>query len=213
MPDLRDQDGLGRGQVSTRRGDEGVRGREVVAWPVRITVWEPAPRGATVPEHPGRWAFTAIASDSPFAITLSSQGLAPDDYEPSFGPRPTGGSRCDVFTKNGCARFDGRGGRHRICARGENFSAGRCLIRGPPFVEGWRRTPGPRLTRGAAMTEYLIYFNQQWVGDHTEEWFRWRGPLAKAVVKRSRRRGSTCSRADWWRRSRRPSAPTRPAAH
>ena len=32
------------------------------------------------------------------------------------------------------------------------------------------------------MTEYLIYFNQQWVGDHTEEWFRGRGPLAKAVV-------------------------------
>ena len=32
------------------------------------------------------------------------------------------------------------------------------------------------------MTEYLIYFNQQWVGDHTEEWFRERGPLAKAVV-------------------------------
>ena len=22
------------------------------------------------------------------------------------------------------------------------------------------------------MPEYLIYFNQQWVGDHTEEWFR-----------------------------------------
>ena len=32
------------------------------------------------------------------------------------------------------------------------------------------------------MTEYLIYFNQQWVGDHTEEWFRGRGPLASAVV-------------------------------
>ena len=32
------------------------------------------------------------------------------------------------------------------------------------------------------MPEYLIYFNQQWVGDHTEEWFRGRGPLAKAVV-------------------------------
>ena len=32
------------------------------------------------------------------------------------------------------------------------------------------------------MAEYLIYFNQQWVGDHTEEWFRERGPLAKAVV-------------------------------
>ena len=32
------------------------------------------------------------------------------------------------------------------------------------------------------MTQYLIYFNQQWVGDHTEEWFRGRGPLARAVV-------------------------------
>jgi hypothetical protein len=32
------------------------------------------------------------------------------------------------------------------------------------------------------MTEYLIYFNQQWVGEHTEEWFRGRGPLARAVV-------------------------------
>jgi hypothetical protein len=32
------------------------------------------------------------------------------------------------------------------------------------------------------MPEYLIYFNQQWVGDHTEEWFRSRGPLAMAVV-------------------------------
>src|SRR4051794_589041 len=32
------------------------------------------------------------------------------------------------------------------------------------------------------MAEYLIYFNQQWVGDHTEEWFQGRGPLAKAVV-------------------------------
>jgi hypothetical protein len=32
------------------------------------------------------------------------------------------------------------------------------------------------------MTEYLIYFNQQWVGDHSEEWFRERGPLSRAVV-------------------------------
>ena len=32
------------------------------------------------------------------------------------------------------------------------------------------------------MTEYLIFFNQQWVGDHTEEWFRGRGPLARAVL-------------------------------
>ncbi|MER7248522.1 YciI family protein [Kribbella sp. NPDC000426] len=32
------------------------------------------------------------------------------------------------------------------------------------------------------MPEYLIYFNQQWVGDHTPEWFGQRAPLAKAVV-------------------------------
>ncbi len=32
------------------------------------------------------------------------------------------------------------------------------------------------------MAEYLISFNQQWVGDHPEEWFRRRGPLAMAVV-------------------------------
>jgi hypothetical protein len=32
------------------------------------------------------------------------------------------------------------------------------------------------------MTEYLIFFNQQWVGDHSEDWFRQRGPLSMAVV-------------------------------
>jgi hypothetical protein len=32
------------------------------------------------------------------------------------------------------------------------------------------------------VTHYIIYFNQQWVGDHTEEWFAERGPLANAVV-------------------------------
>jgi hypothetical protein len=32
------------------------------------------------------------------------------------------------------------------------------------------------------VAQYLIYFNQQWVGDHTEEWFRSRGPLAAGVV-------------------------------
>lgn len=33
------------------------------------------------------------------------------------------------------------------------------------------------------MPEYLIYFNQQWVGDHPGEWFEGRGPLARAVVR------------------------------
>jgi len=40
------------------------------------------------------------------------------------------------------------------------------------------------------MTKYLIYFNQQWVGDHTEEWFRGRAPLAAAVVNEMKAAGA-----------------------
>ena len=32
------------------------------------------------------------------------------------------------------------------------------------------------------MPKFIIYFNQQWVGDHSSEWFGSRGPLARAVV-------------------------------
>jgi hypothetical protein len=32
------------------------------------------------------------------------------------------------------------------------------------------------------VAKYVIYFNQQWVGDHPDEWFRERGRLAMAVV-------------------------------
>lgn len=32
------------------------------------------------------------------------------------------------------------------------------------------------------MAKYIIYFNQQWVGDHSSEWFQSRGPLARQVV-------------------------------
>ena len=32
------------------------------------------------------------------------------------------------------------------------------------------------------MSKYIIYFNQQWVGDHPAEWYETRGPLARAVV-------------------------------
>ncbi len=32
------------------------------------------------------------------------------------------------------------------------------------------------------MSNYIIYFNQQWVGDHPAEWYASRGPLARAVV-------------------------------
>ncbi len=39
------------------------------------------------------------------------------------------------------------------------------------------------------MAQYIIYFNQQWVGEHTEEWFRSRGPLVKAVVEEIREAG------------------------
>ena len=33
------------------------------------------------------------------------------------------------------------------------------------------------------MPEYLIYFNQQWVGDHSEEWFLGRVQPSMAVIK------------------------------
>ena len=33
------------------------------------------------------------------------------------------------------------------------------------------------------MAQYLLYFNQQWVGDHSAEWFQSRAPLAMAVTK------------------------------
>jgi hypothetical protein len=39
------------------------------------------------------------------------------------------------------------------------------------------------------MTQYLLSFNQQWVGDHPVEWFRGRGPLAKAVVEEMKAAG------------------------
>jgi hypothetical protein len=40
------------------------------------------------------------------------------------------------------------------------------------------------------MPQYLIYFNQQWVGDHPEAWFLSRGPLAKAVVRELKEAGA-----------------------
>lgn len=39
------------------------------------------------------------------------------------------------------------------------------------------------------MSEYLIYFNQDWVGDHTEEWFSGRGALARGVVEEMKAAG------------------------
>ena len=32
------------------------------------------------------------------------------------------------------------------------------------------------------MPQYLVYFNQQWVGDHPEDWFVGRGRLVRAVL-------------------------------
>ena len=39
------------------------------------------------------------------------------------------------------------------------------------------------------MSKYLIYFNQQWVGDHPPEWFDSRGPLARAVTEEMKAAG------------------------
>lgn len=45
------------------------------------------------------------------------------------------------------------------------------------------------LRLAADMTQYIIYFNQQWVGDHSEEWIASRGPLANAVVEQMKDAG------------------------
>lgn len=39
------------------------------------------------------------------------------------------------------------------------------------------------------MAKYIIYFNQQWVGDHPAEWYGTRGPLARAVVEEMKAAG------------------------
>jgi hypothetical protein len=39
------------------------------------------------------------------------------------------------------------------------------------------------------MAQYIILFNQQWVGDHSEEWFQSRAPLAMAAVNEMRDAG------------------------
>ncbi len=39
------------------------------------------------------------------------------------------------------------------------------------------------------MPEYVLYFNQQWVGDHTEEWFQSRVAPSTAVVEEMKEAG------------------------
>ena len=39
------------------------------------------------------------------------------------------------------------------------------------------------------MPNYIIYFNQQWVGDHSAEWFGARGRLSRAVVEEMKEAG------------------------
>jgi hypothetical protein len=43
--------------------------------------------------------------------------------------------------------------------------------------------------RGAGMPQYLIYFNQQWVGDHDEAWFESRVEPSTAVVREMQDQG------------------------
>ena len=39
------------------------------------------------------------------------------------------------------------------------------------------------------MPHYIIYFNQQWVGDHPADWYDERGILARAVVEEMQAQG------------------------
>jgi len=49
-------------------------------------------------------------------------------------------------------------------------------------VIGILRLPGFMFSKGCDMAQYLIYFNQQWVGDHPAEWYDSRGLLARALM-------------------------------
>jgi hypothetical protein len=40
------------------------------------------------------------------------------------------------------------------------------------------------------MPQYLIYFNQQWVGDHTDEWINERVPLVMTLVEEMQAAGA-----------------------
>ena len=46
-----------------------------------------------------------------------------------------------------------------------------------------------RLRAFPFMPTYLIAFDQNWVGNHTEAWFMSRGPLARAVVEEMKAAG------------------------
>ena len=39
------------------------------------------------------------------------------------------------------------------------------------------------------MANYIIYFNQNWVGNHESKWYESRGPLARQVVEEMRQAG------------------------
>lgn len=54
----------------------------------------------------------------------------------------------------------------------------------PAAGEGrrWQEIEGGRACYWLAMAEYIIFFNQQWVGDHPEEWYAGRGELCRAVM-------------------------------
>ena len=53
------------------------------------------------------------------------------------------------------------------------------------------------------MPQYLIYFNQRWVGDHDEAWFESRVAPSTASSERCRTKASWSTPVDWSRSSRR----------
>ena len=72
----------------------------------------------------------------------------------------------------------------RGCGRPTENRSGTLVSKSPVAIRvvGMTRTTGSAGQKEPVVAEYLLYFNQQWVGDHPEEWFRGRGPLARAAV-------------------------------
>ena len=62
------------------------------------------------------------------------------------------------------------------------------------------------------MTQYAIYFMQQWVGDHPEEWYQTRVEPSRAVVHDMQEAGVLVFAGGLVEDMELPSAPTAPAA-
>lgn len=77
-----------------------------------------------------------------------------------------------------------------LCTRSSGVKQMSASVMAPRYCSsGTRLSSSVTLFYSQGMSQFIIYFNQQWVGEHSEEWFAARGPLANAVVSEMRDAG------------------------